>query len=130
MATKTQMTADCCTRLPYDKVLTDITDYVYKYDVTSSNALQRARIALLDSLGCVLETLKESSEARKLLGPVVPRSYQPDGFKLPGTAFQLDPVKGAFDLGTLIRYLDRNDAFPGAEWGHPSGRSNEVSHMS
>ena len=126
MTNKTQVMAECCTRLPYDRILTEITDYVYNYDISSSKALQRARIALLDSLGCALETLKESSEARRLLGPVVPRSYQPDGFKLPGTAFQLDPVKGAFDFGTLIRYLDHNDAFPGAEWGHPSGTSNEA----
>ena len=126
MTTMTQVMAECCTRLPYDRILTEITDYVYNYDISSSKALQRARIALFDSLGCALETLKESSEARRLLGPVVPRSYQPDGFKLPGTAFQLDPVKGAFDFGTLIRYLDHNDAFPGAEWGHPSGTSNEA----
>ena len=125
MATKTQVMAECCTRLPYDRILTEITDYVYSKDISNSKALQRARIALLDSLGCALETLKESSEARSLLGPLIARSYQPDGFKLPGTAFQLDPVKGAFDFGTLIRYLDHNDAFPGAEWGHPSGTSNE-----
>lgn len=89
---------------------------------STTKSLERAKLALFDALGCVFETLRESQEARAIIGPVVPGSLVPEGFRLPGTSFQLDPVKGAFDLGSLIRYLDHNDAFPGAEWGHPSGR--------
>ncbi len=115
--------ADDSTRLPYDQVLLDITKYVFHYEIASdSKAWERAKLALFDALGCGFETLKESQEARALIGPVVPGTVVPNGFKLPGTVFQLDPVKGAFDLGSLIRYLDHNDAYPGAEWGHPSGR--------
>ncbi len=120
-------TADDSTRLPYDQVLVDITEYVFHYEVPPvSKAWARAKLALFDALGCVFETLRESPEARAIIGPVVPGSLVPEGFKLPGTSFQLDPVKGAFDLGSLIRYLDHNDAFPGAEWGHPSGRLSSV----
>lgn len=104
----------------YDHVLVDITTYVFHHKIDSSRAWQRARIALLDSLGCAMETLALSAECRKLIGPVIPGTVVPNGFCLPGTSYQLDPVKGAFDLGTLIRYLDHNDAYPGAEWGHPS----------
>lgn len=104
----------------YDQLLQDIVTYVYHTEVTSALAYKRARVALLDSLGCVIETLAQSSEARAFIGPVVPGTIVPNGFKLPGTIFTLDPVKGAFDLGSLIRYLDHNDANPGAEWGHPS----------
>ena len=105
----------------YDQILVDITEYVYHYDVQSQRAWACAKIALLDALGCTLETLTESEEARTLVGPVLPGSTAVDGFRLPGTPYQLDILKGAFDLGSLIRYLDHNDAFPGAEWGHPSG---------
>ncbi|KAI1340857.1 MmgE/PrpD family-domain-containing protein [Xylariaceae sp. FL0016] len=104
----------------YDGVLVDIIRYVYHTEVSSDRALQRARIALLDSLGCAIETLAQSSEARAFIGPTVPGTTVPSGFRLPGTSFILDPIKGAFDLGSLIRYLDHNDAYPGAEWGHPS----------
>lgn len=106
----------------YDDLLQVITKYVFRYEITSPAAWQRARIALLDALGCALETIQESAEARAILGPIIPGTVIPHGFRLPGTSHVLDPVKGAFDLGTLIRYLDHNDAFPGAEWGHPSGR--------
>ena len=119
----TIVAADDSTRLPYDQVLLDITNYVFHYEIASdSKAWERAKLALFDALGCVFETLKESQEARALIGPAVPGIVVPNGFKLPGTSFQLDPAKGAFDLGSLIRYLDHNDAFPGAEWGHPSGK--------
>jgi 2-methylcitrate dehydratase PrpD len=64
---------------------------------------------------------EQESEARAIIGPVVPGTVVPNGFRLPGTSYQMDPLKGSFDLGSLIRYLDHNDAFPGAEWGHPSG---------
>lgn len=104
----------------YDQVLVDIVTYVFHYEIKSSQAWQRARIALLDSLGCAIESLVLSSECRKLIGPFIPGTVVPHGFRLPGTSHQIDPVKGAFDMGTLIRYLDHNDAYPGAEWGHPS----------
>ena len=104
----------------YDQPLQDIITYVYHSDIQSPLAYKRARIALLDSLGCAIETLSQSVEARAFIGPVVPGLVVPNGFRLPGTPFSLDPVKGAFDLGALIRYLDHNDAYPGAEWGHPS----------
>jgi 2-methylcitrate dehydratase len=109
-----------CTNMEYDKVVVDIVEYVYDVPITSSLAFERARLALLDSLGCAIETLAHSSEARSFIGPVVPGTLVPNGFRLPGSLFELDPVKGAFDLGSLIRYLDHNDAYPGAEWGHPS----------
>ncbi len=114
-------TADDNTRHPYDQIIVDITSYVFSYEVSSPKVFERAKTALLDSLGCAFETLKQSPQARLIIGPVVPGTEVPNGFKLPGTSYRLDPVKGAFDLGSLIRYLDHNDAFPGAEWGHPSG---------
>lgn len=114
-------TADDNTRHPYDQILVDITSYVFNYEICSPKAFERAKIALLDALGCAFETLKQSPEARLVIGPVVPGTQVPNGFRLPGTSHELDPMKGAFDLGSLIRYLDHNDAFPGAEWGHPSG---------
>ena len=104
----------------YDKVLVDITRYVFEYDITSPLAWKRARIALLDALGCTIETLHASSECVAMLGPIVPGTLTPYGFRLPGTTHELDPLKGAFDLASTIRYLDHNDAYPGAEWGHPS----------
>ena len=104
----------------YDKVLVDITRYIFHHEIESPLAWKRARLALLDALGCAIETASISSECTQMLGPVVAGTTVPNGFKLPGTSHQLDPTKGAFDLGTLIRYLDHNDAFPGAEWGHPS----------
>ena len=110
----------CNSNISYDKVLQDITSYVFHYEITSSHALSRARLALCDALGCAVETLSISSDVHQLIGPFAPGTIVPDGFRLVGTSHQLDPVKGAFDLGTLIRYLDHNDAYPGAEWGHPS----------
>ena len=113
--------ADDNARGPYDQVLVDIAAYVFHHKIEKPQAWLRARVALLDALGCALETLKESPEASAIIGPIAIDSVVPHGFRLPGTSYQLDPVKGAFDLGSLIRYLDHNDAFPGAEWGHPSG---------
>ena len=123
-ATKSPTTvqADDNTRQSYDQVLVDVIKYVYHYQIDSSKAWSCAKLALLDAMGCVLETLVESEEARAMIGPVVVDTIVPNGFRLPGTSYQMDPLKGAFDLGSLIRYLDHNDAFPGAEWGHPSGQ--------
>ena len=106
---------------PYDKVTCDIKDYVFHYDIKSAKAWQQARVALLDAMGCAVETVSQSADCRRLFGPFVPGTNTPDGFRLPGTPYQLDPVKGAFDMGTAIRFLDHNDAIAGADWGHPSG---------
>nr|QTE76007.1 ScyR7 [Scytalidium album] len=109
---------------PYDSVIVDIATYVYHYPLsptTSPKAFQYARIALLDAIGCAIETISKSADCRAIFGPIVPGTTTPDGFKLPGTSYQLDPLKGAFDMGTAIRFLDHNDAIAGADWGHPSG---------
>ncbi|MGZ5083646.1 MAG: bifunctional 2-methylcitrate dehydratase/aconitate hydratase [Usitatibacter sp.] len=102
-----------------DKVITDIVDYVTKYKVSSKDAYETARYCLIDTLGCGFEALSFPA-CTKLLGPIVPGTVVPNGAKVPGTSFQLDPVKAAFDLGTIIRWLDFNDTWLAAEWGHPS----------
>jgi 2-methylcitrate dehydratase len=102
-----------------DKVLTDIVDYVTKYKVKSTEAYNTARLCLIDTLGCGLEAL-EYPACTKLLGPVVPGTVVPNGAKVPGTQFQLDPIQAAFNIGTMIRWLDFNDTWLAAEWGHPS----------
>ena len=102
-----------------DKVLADIADYVIGYEVTSEEALGTARHCLMDTLGCGFEAL-DYPACTKLLGPIVPGTIVPNGARVPGTAFRLDPVKAAFDIGTMIRWLDFNDTWLAAEWGHPS----------
>jgi 2-methylcitrate dehydratase len=102
-----------------DKVLTDIADYVTRYQVTSPEAYETARYCLMDTLGCGLEAL-EYPACTKLLGPIVPGTVVPNGAKVPGTQFQLDPVQAAFNIGAMIRWLDFNDTWLAAEWGHPS----------
>ena len=118
MATRT---SNDNSRQPYDQIIIDITNYVHHYKPSSPKAWLHARTALLDALGCAIETLTTSPECARMLGPVVPGTVVRNGFRLPGTSYQLDPVKGAFDMGILIRYLDHSDGFYGAEWGHPSG---------
>ncbi|MCK9516225.1 MAG: bifunctional 2-methylcitrate dehydratase/aconitate hydratase [Ottowia sp.] len=102
-----------------DKVLVDIVDYVYDYQIDSQLALDTARNCLIDTLGCGLEAL-DYPACRKLLGPVVHGTVVPHGAKVPGTQFQLDPVQAAFNIGAMIRWLDFNDTWLAAEWGHPS----------
>src|SRR5688572_32823151 len=102
-----------------DKVLTLIADYATKYSVTSKEAYETARYCLMDTLGCGLEAL-EYPACTKLLGPIDPETVVPRGAKVPGTKFQLDPVQAAFNLGAMIRWLDFNDTWLAAEWGHPS----------
>jgi len=102
-----------------DKVLVDIADYVIRYKVTGKEAYDTARYCLLDTLGCGLEALSYPA-CTKLLGPIVPGTIVPNGAKVPGTPFQLDPVQAAFNIGTMIRWLDFNDTWLAAEWGHPS----------
>lgn len=107
---------------PYDAVISSIVDYAYDYTPESPAAWARAKATLIDALGCACEGLATSAELASLVGPPVGSpEILPNGFKLPGTSYQLDIYKGAFDMGACIRYLDHNDAFPGAEWGHPSG---------
>src|ERR1700678_2520818 len=106
-------------RPPYDQVLVDIADYVCSYTIESELAYVTARNCLIDTLGCGLEAL-EYPACTKLLGPVVPGTIVPNGAKVPGTAFQLDPVQAAFNIGAMIRWLDFNDTWLAAEWGHPS----------
>jgi 2-methylcitrate dehydratase len=102
-------------RPPADRVLTDIAEYVARYEIPSAEAYRIARYCLIDSLGCAVEALR-FPECTKLLGPFVPGMIFPDGVRVPGTRFELDPVSAAFNIGTMIRWLDFNDAFI----GHPS----------
>ena len=102
-----------------DQVLADIADYVLTHSIGSELAYDTARNCLIDTLGCGLEAL-EYPACTKLLGPVVPGTIVPNGAKVPGTPYQLDPVQAAFNIGTMIRWLDFNDTWLAAEWGHPS----------
>ncbi|MFM0194883.1 bifunctional 2-methylcitrate dehydratase/aconitate hydratase [Paraburkholderia strydomiana] len=102
-----------------DKVLVDIVDYVLDYQIDGTLALETARHCLIDTLGCGLEALTYPA-CTKLLGPIVPGTIVPNGAKVPGTSFQLDPVQAAFNIGAMIRWLDFNDTWLAAEWGHPS----------
>ena len=102
-----------------DKVLVDIVDYVLAYPVRSPEAWNTARLCLMDTLGCGFEALSYPA-CTKLMGPIVPGTVVPNGAKVPGTPFQLDPVQAAFNIGCMIRWLDFNDTWLAAEWGHPS----------
>ncbi|KAG8720326.1 ATP-binding cassette transporter CGR1 [Ceratobasidium sp. 394] len=102
-----------------DQVVKDIADYVHDYKVTSDLAWETARLCLIDTIGCGLEGLR-FKECARLLGPVVEGTTVPNGTKVPGTNYQLDPIRGAFNIGTMIRWLDFNDCWLAAEWGHPS----------
>lgn len=102
-----------------DKVIIDITDYVLNYEIKSELAWETAHYDLLDTLGCGLEALTYPA-CTKLLGPIVRGTTVPNGAKVPGTQFQLDPVQAAFNIGAIIRWLDFNDTWLAAEWGHPS----------
>ena len=102
-----------------DQVLLDIVDYVTRYQIKSRLAYDTARNCLIDTLGCGLEALSYPA-CTKLMGPIVPGTVVPNGAKVPGTQFQLDPVQAAFNIGCMIRWLDFNDTWLAAEWGHPS----------
>ncbi len=102
-----------------DKVLVDIADYVVKYQIKSDEAYDTARHCLIDTIGCGIEALGYPA-CTKLLGPIVPGTIVPNGARVPGTQFQLDPVQAAFNIGAMIRWLDFNDTWLAAEWGHPS----------
>jgi 2-methylcitrate dehydratase len=103
----------------YDQVIIDIVDYALNFEVTSPVAYETAWNCFMDTLGCGLEAL-EYEACTKLLGPVVPGLTVANGVKVPGTKHVLDPVQGAFNIGAMIRWLDFNDTWLAAEWGHPS----------
>jgi 2-methylcitrate dehydratase len=106
-------------RPAYDPVLVDIADYVCHYEIDSGEAYATARYCLTDSLACAMLAMKFPGCTR-LLGPMVPGSEMAGGARVPGTAYELEPAQAAFNLGLLIRYLDFNDTWLAAEWGHPS----------
>ncbi len=106
-------------RPEFDLIITDIVDYVIGYEVQSDVAMDTAHYCLMDSLACALLALK-FPECVKHLGPVVPGATLTTGAKIPGTSHQLEPVQAAFNIGALIRWLDFNDTWLAAEWGHPS----------
>jgi 2-methylcitrate dehydratase len=104
---------------PYDQEIIDIVDYVENYEITSPLAYETAWSCLLDTLGCGFEAL-EYEACTKLMGPLVEGVTVPNGVKVPGTTYVLDPVQAAFNIGAMIRWLDFNDTWLAAEWGHPS----------
>jgi 2-methylcitrate dehydratase len=106
-------------RIKADKVITDIATYAAKYNIKSAEAYNTARLCLMDTLGCGFEALSYPA-CTKLMGPIVPGTIVPNGAKVPGTSYQLDPVAAAFNIGCMIRWLDFNDTWLAAEWGHPS----------
>jgi 2-methylcitrate dehydratase len=102
-----------------DKILVDIADYAANYVAASREAIDTARYNLMDTLGCGLLAL-HYPECTKMLGPIVPGATLANGARVPGTAWQLEPVHAAFNIGAMIRWLDFNDTWLAAEWGHPS----------
>lgn len=102
-----------------DPILKSIADYVHDYTITSPEAYQTASLSLADSLGCAILALKYKA-CTKLLGPVIPGTTVPNGSRVPGTPYILDPIRAAFNIGSMIRWLDFNDTWLAAEWGHPS----------
>src|SRR5215510_10753769 len=106
-------------RPAFDPLLQQVADYTIAPQIDSAEAYDTARYCLMDSLGCALLALNYPACA-KLLGPIVPGTVVPNGSRVPGTNYQLDPVTAAFNIGTLVRWLDFNDTWLAAEWGHPS----------
>ncbi|MBB6092323.1 2-methylcitrate dehydratase [Povalibacter uvarum] len=106
-------------RPPPDQVLVDIAEYALSYRVESELAYETAFYCLMDTLACGFQALKYPA-CTKLLGPVVPGATMPGGARVPGTSYELDPVQAAFNIGAMVRWLDFNDTWLAAEWGHPS----------
>ena len=102
-----------------DQVIVDIANYVTDFEISSTEAYDTARNCLMDTLGCGFEAL-DYPACTKLLGPVIAGTVVPNGAKVPGTSYQLDPILAAFNIGAMIRWLDFNDTWLAAEWGHPS----------
>ena len=116
---------DFNSRPDYDDVIKDIAEYVTSYNVESKEAIDTARNCLIDSIGCGLLAL-QFKECTKHLGPIVENTKVPFGSRVPGTNFILDPVKAAWDIGCTIRWLDYNDTWLAAEWGHPSDNLGSI----
>src|SRR6267378_2673291 len=108
-----------------DAVLSAIAGYARNFTVESELAYDTARYCLMDTLACGFQALKYPA-CRKLLGPVVPGAVMPGGARVPGTSFELDPVQAAFNIGAMIRWLDFNDTWLAAEWGHPSDNLGSI----
>jgi 2-methylcitrate dehydratase len=102
-----------------DAILVAIADYAKNFSIESPQAYETARYCLMDTLACGFQALKYPA-CRKLLGPVVPGAVLPGGARVPGLSYELDPVQAAFNIGAMIRWLDFNDTWLAAEWGHPS----------
>ncbi len=102
-----------------DSVIVKIADYTANYAPSSQKAFQTASLCLADSIGCAILALQFPA-CTKLLGPVLPGTIIPKGVPIPGTGFVLDPIQAAFNIGTMIRWLDYNDTWLALEWGHPS----------
>jgi len=125
----TSPNADANLRPDPDPELVAIADYVCDDQVASAEAMDTARNCLMDSLGCALLAL-QYPECTKHLGPIVPGTIVPNGARVPGTQLQLDPVKAAWDIGAMVRWLDFNDTWLAAEWGHPSDNLGAILGLS
>src|SRR5262245_42205154 len=106
-------------RAEVDRLLQELADYTLATPIESNEAWETARYCLLDALGCGLLALSYPACAR-VIGPIVPEATVPGGARVPGTSLELDPVQAAFCIGSMIRWLDFNDTWLAAEWGHPS----------
>lgn len=107
-------------RADFDKVIQDIVDYVLNYDFSQSQeAMETARFCWMDSIGCGLFALSYPA-CTKMLGPIVPGAGMDNGARVPGTSYELDPIRAAWNIGAMVRWLDFNDTWLAAEWGHPS----------
>jgi 2-methylcitrate dehydratase len=102
-----------------DSILTAIADYALRFEINSALAYETAAYCLMDTLACGFQALKYPA-CTKLMGPVVPGATLTNGARVPGTAYELDPINAAFNIGAMIRWLDFNDTWLAAEWGHPS----------
>ena len=111
--------ADANIRPPYDQELQEIARYVMRFPIESREAYETARLCLMDTLGCGILALQFPACIRRL-GPLAPGMVTPNGARVPGTPFVLDPVTAAFNIGSMVRWLDFNDTWLAAEWGHPS----------
>lgn len=113
-------------RPDFDEVIADIAEYVFACEVsTSAEAMQTARYCWMDTIGCGLYALQYPA-CQKLLGPIVPGAGMPGGARVPGTSWELDPVRAAWNIGAMVRWLDFNDTWLAAEWGHPSDNLGAV----
>tara|TARA_B100001996_G_scaffold222624_1_gene171229 strand:+ start:136 stop:1575 length:1440 start_codon:yes stop_codon:yes gene_type:complete len=116
-------------RMTADQVLQDIADYVIDYKILSEEALNTARNCLMDTIGCGLMALKYPNCTRHL-GPIVPGTTVENGARVFGRSFELDPVKAAWDIGAIVRWLDFNDTWLAEEWGHPSDNLGAIMALS